>query len=182
MLRNMVLTFPPLPPFPPPRFLIRCVAAEIERIGLIESGELDEDEAHHDPVPAITKVKPGRPFVNACYSGLLASPNPYCLYYTPGIQCVRGFSLFSGITEAAVNSLPPPPTLCFLVFFYAQAHFEESMAHSRKSVSEEELARYESFSTNMKSDRGFEEFSFDDKEGGANDADADADDVDDLYG
>lgn len=60
------------------------------------------------------------------------------------------------------------------------------MAHSRKSVSEEELARYESFSTNMKSDRGFEEFSFDDKEGGGNgaadDVDAAADDVDDLYG
>lgn len=56
------------------------------------------------------------------------------------------------------------------------------MAHSRKSVSEEELARYESFSTNMKSDRGFEEFSFDDKDGGNNDADNEADDVDDLYG
>lgn len=99
-----------------------CVAAEIERVSLIEAGELDEDAATHDPVPAITK-----------------------------------------------------------------AHFEESMAHSRKSVSEEELARYESFSTNMKSDRGFEEFSFDDKEGGnangaADDADAAADDVDDLYG
>lgn len=82
--------------------------------------------------------------------------------------------------------LTPPPLcyFCFAVFYaYPQAHFEESMAHSRKSVSEEELARYESFSTNMKSDRGFEEFSFDDKEGGANDADApDADDVDDLYG
>ena len=77
--------------------------------------------------------------------------------------------------------------LCFLFFsfFLVQAHFEESMAHSRKSVSEEELARYESFSTNMKSDRGFEEFSFEDKEGGgdgAGDADAAADDVDDLYG
>lgn len=34
----------------------RCVAAEIERTGLIEAGELDEDAAHHDPVPAITKV------------------------------------------------------------------------------------------------------------------------------
>lgn len=57
------------------------------------------------------------------------------------------------------------------------------MAHSRKSVSEEELARYEAFSSNMKSDRGFEEFSFDDKEGGGgNNADNDADDVDDLYG
>ena len=61
------------------------------------------------------------------------------------------------------------------------------MAHSRKSVSEEELARYESFSSNMKSDRGFEEFSFDEKEGGnsngaADDVDAAADDVDDLYG
>lgn len=60
------------------------------------------------------------------------------------------------------------------------------MAHSRKSVSEEELARYEAFSSNMKSDRGFEEFSFDDKEGegsgGGNDADNDADNVDDLYG
>lgn len=55
------------------------------------------------------------------------------------------------------------------------------MAHSRKSVSEEELARYESFSTNMKSDRGFEEFSFDDKEGGNDGADND-DDVDGLYG
>lgn len=55
------------------------------------------------------------------------------------------------------------------------------MAHSRKSVSEEELTRYESFSTNMKSDRGFEEFSFDDKEG-ANADDNDADEVDDLYG
>eukprot|EP00903_Cladosiphon_okamuranus_P010727 g10139.t1 len=94
-----------------------CVAAEIERIGLIESGDLDEDEARHDPVPAITK-----------------------------------------------------------------AHFEESMAHSRKSVSEEELARYEAFSSNMKSDRGFEEFSFDDKKGGDDDADNEPDDVDDLYG
>lgn len=36
--------------------LFRCVAAEIERISLIESGDLDEDEAHGDPVPAITKV------------------------------------------------------------------------------------------------------------------------------
>lgn len=55
------------------------------------------------------------------------------------------------------------------------------MAHSRKSVSEEELARYESFSTNMKSDRGFEEFSFDDKDA-ANDEDNQDNDVDDLYG
>lgn len=42
----------------------RCVAAEIERVGLIEAGDLDEDEAHHDPVPAITKVRystPGGP-------------------------------------------------------------------------------------------------------------------------
>lgn len=62
-----------------------------------------------------------------------------------------------------------------------QAHFEESMAHSRKSVSEEELARYDSFSTNMKSDRGFEEFSFDDNDG-AKDGANDMDDVDDLYG
>lgn len=68
------------------------------------------------------------------------------------------------------------------VYLFHQAHFEESMAHSRKSVSEEELARYESFSTNMKSDRGFEEFSFDDKDGGDKDADKEADDVDDLYG
>ena len=75
----------------------------------------------------------------------------------------------------------------FNLFFLLliQAHFEEFMAHSRKSVSEEELARYESFSTTMKSDRGFEEFSFDDKDGAngaADDADAAADDVDDLYG
>lgn len=55
------------------------------------------------------------------------------------------------------------------------------MAHSRKSVSEEELARYESFSANMKSDRGFEEFSFDDQENAA-DAEGEGDDVDDLYG
>ncbi len=40
----------------PSLFLFRCVAAEIERISLIESGDLDEDEAHSDPVPAITKV------------------------------------------------------------------------------------------------------------------------------
>lgn len=73
----------------------------------------------------------------------------------------------------------------FVFFWSGQAHFEESMAHSRKSVSEEELARYEAFSSNMKSDRGFEEFSFDDKEGGGgsnNDGDNEADDVDDLYG
>lgn len=36
----------------------RCVAAEIERVSLIEAGELDEDAATHDPVPAITKVGP----------------------------------------------------------------------------------------------------------------------------
>lgn len=66
----------------------------------------------------------------------------------------------------------------------SQAHFEDSMAHSRKSVSEEELARYEAFASNMKSDRGFEEFSFDDKKngGGNEDGDNDADDADDLYG
>lgn len=63
-----------------------------------------------------------------------------------------------------------------------QAHFEEAMAHSRKSVSEEELARYESFSANMKTDRGFEEFSFDDQDDAAAAGDAEADDVDDLYG
>lgn len=56
------------------------------------------------------------------------------------------------------------------------------MAHSRKSVSEEELARYESFSANMKTDRGFEEFSFDDQDDAAAAGDAEADDVDDLYG
>lgn len=55
------------------------------------------------------------------------------------------------------------------------------MAHSRKSVSEEELARYESFSTNMKSDRGFEEFSFDDKDNAA-EGEGEGDEVDDLYG
>lgn len=62
-----------------------------------------------------------------------------------------------------------------------QAHFEEAMAHSRKSVSEEELARYEAFSSNMKSDRGFEDFSFDDKDAG-DPAEGEGDDVDDLYG
>lgn len=45
-----------------PLLSFRCVAAEIERVGLIESGELDEDEAHHDPVPAITKVSPAARF------------------------------------------------------------------------------------------------------------------------
>lgn len=62
-----------------------------------------------------------------------------------------------------------------------QAHFEEAMAHSRKSVSEEELARYEAFASNMKSDRGFEEFSFDDN-AAAGEAEGEGDDVDDLYG
>lgn len=37
---------------------VRCVAAEIERVSRIEAGELDEDAATHDPVPAITKVGP----------------------------------------------------------------------------------------------------------------------------
>lgn len=83
--------------------------------------------------------------------------------------------MFSLPTATVARSPTHRPPLPF------QAHFEESMAHSRKSVSEEELARYESFSTNMKSDRGFEEFSFDDKEG-ANADDNDADEVDDLYG
>ncbi|CAM9163821.1 unnamed protein product [Ascophyllum nodosum] len=91
-----------------------CVAAEIERATLIEAGELDEDAAAHDPVPAITK-----------------------------------------------------------------AHFEESMAHSRKSVSEEELARYETFAASMKSDRG-QTFSFEEAEGA--DENEDDADIDDLYG
>lgn len=56
------------------------------------------------------------------------------------------------------------------------------MAHSRKSVSEEELARYEAFSSNMKSDRGFEEFSFDDKEEEGDKGQGEADELDDLYG
>lgn len=83
------------PHLPPPSLLLpfcRCVAAEIERIGLIESGDLDEDKAHHDPVPAITKVcmtavclalfifylsdclSPS--VVQACCSGLLPIPTP----------------------------------------------------------------------------------------------------------
>lgn len=62
-----------------------------------------------------------------------------------------------------------------------QAHFEDSMLHSRKSVSEEELARYEAFAASMKSDRGTEAFSFDDVKEGVDGDDQDAD-VDDLYG
>lgn len=64
-----------------------------------------------------------------------------------------------------------------------QAHFEESMLHSRKSVSEEELGRYEAFAASMKSDRGTEAFSFDDVQGGIDSDDQDDDsDIDDLYG
>lgn len=57
-----------LPSHPPSVLFCRCVAAEIERIGLIESGDLDEDEAHGDPVPAITKV------CSLCLTACLAVP------------------------------------------------------------------------------------------------------------
>ena len=53
------------------------------------------------------------------------------------------------------------------------------MAHSRKSVSEEELARYETFAASMKSNRG-QTFSFEEAEGA--DENEDDADIDDLYG
>lgn len=37
----------------------RCVSAEMERMARIEAGELDEEAAMEDPVPAITKVRQG---------------------------------------------------------------------------------------------------------------------------
>lgn len=66
--------------------------------------------------------------------------------------------------------------------FITKAHFEAAVAVSRKSVSEEELRRYEAYAANMKADIGkTADFSFDEaakaqEEGGNEDP------VDDLYG
>jgi len=78
-----------------------AVQAEIEKLRLIDSGELDEDEAEllDDPVPYIRKE-----------------------------------------------------------------HFEEAMAHSRRSVSDADIRQYETYSTSMKQSKGFSDFSFDQEE------------------
>ncbi|CAM9304478.1 unnamed protein product [Phaeothamnion confervicola] len=59
--------------------------------------------------------------------------------------------------------------------YITQAHFEEAMSHSRKSVSDADIRRYEAFAAGMKADRGFGDFSFDKGASGGADGEGDAD-------
>eukprot|EP00903_Cladosiphon_okamuranus_P016238 g14980.t1 len=45
-----------------------------------------------------------------------------------------------------------------------RAHFEEALGRARKSVKPEDIEQYKSFAKNLKDDRGFNEFSFDEFE------------------
>ncbi|CAM9711766.1 unnamed protein product [Scytosiphon promiscuus] len=45
-----------------------------------------------------------------------------------------------------------------------RAHFEEALGRARKSVKPEDIEQYKSFAKNLKDERGFNEFSFDDLE------------------
>mmetsp|Transcript_5730 Transcript_5730/g.9919 ORF Transcript_5730/g.9919 Transcript_5730/m.9919 type:complete len:879 (+) Transcript_5730:86-2722(+) len=62
------------------------------------------------------------------------------------------------LEEEEAELLPDP------VPFIRKEHFEEAMGHSRRSVSDEDIVQYESFSTDMKSSKGFSDFKFDDEE------------------
>ncbi|CAM9670954.1 unnamed protein product [Choristocarpus tenellus] len=45
-----------------------------------------------------------------------------------------------------------------------KAHFEEALSRARKSVKPEDIEQYKNFAKNLKDERGFNEFSFDELE------------------
>lgn len=64
--------------------------------------------------------------------------------------------------------------------YITKEHFEEAMSRARKSVSESDLRKYETFAQSQKEARGFNEFKFDDKEGEGEQGKEGGDD-EDLY-
>ncbi|CAM9879466.1 unnamed protein product [Discosporangium mesarthrocarpum] len=69
-------------------------------------------------------------------------------------------------------------------------HFEEALARARKSVKPEDIVQYKNFAKNLKVERGFNEFSFDDLErqiaeeeaGAGGEEDGDSDEREDMFG
>ena len=58
--------------------------------------------------------------------------------------------------------------------YISREHFEEAMSHARKSVSDEEIQRYDTYSAHLKNERGAKAgFSFDDLEKAEGDAEDD---------
>lgn len=64
--------------------------------------------------------------------------------------------------------------------FITKAHFEEAMSRARKSVSEADIRKYDAFQAQMKSDRGYSEFKFD-EDGEGEGGEAGGEGEDDLY-
>ncbi|CAM9283567.1 unnamed protein product [Ectocarpus sp. 12 AP-2014] len=70
-----------------------------------------------------------------------------------------------------------------------RAHFEEALGRARKSVKPEDIEQYKSFAKNLKDERGFNEFSFDEfeeklanEEGVLAAGEGDEDEDEDLFG
>jgi transitional endoplasmic reticulum ATPase len=62
--------------------------------------------------------------------------------------------------------------------FITKAHFEEAMSRARRSVSESDIRKYDTFNQNMKAARGFDDFKFEDGAEGGKEGEGE----DDLYG
>lgn len=52
------------------------------------------------------------------------------------------------------------------VFVVCRAHFEEAMSRARRSVSEADIRKYDTFNQQQKAARGFDEFKFGEGEDG----------------
>ena len=61
-------------------------------------------------------------------------------------------------------------------------HFEEALKRARRSVSEAEIERYNKFKQAMKDDRGFDEFSWDEKKAQEEEGGGGEEDFDDMFG
>ena len=66
--------------------------------------------------------------------------------------------------------------------FITKAHFEEAMSRARRSVSEADIRKYDTYNQQMKAARGFGEFKFEGAEGeGAEGAPEQGKEEEDLY-
>ncbi len=89
------------------------------------------------------------------------------------LEVERAARIEAGEVDAEEEEEDPVP-------FITKAHFEEAMSRARKSVSEADIRKYDAFNAQMKSDRGYAEFKFDEAGEGGEEGGGEGGD-DDLY-
>lgn len=129
------------------------IAYELERAAKIEAGEISEDDnADYDPVPYITKCvhcPSTRTPLAMCQLGgracpLLSTSCPIPSFTPSSLGWMRCFEV--------LFCAPDPVSLRLVACLY-RAHFEEAMSRARRSVSEADIRKYDTFNQQQKAAR-----------------------------